>query len=65
MGFNIFCKHEKYDVITWRYQNLNKPDQKIIAKITCLNCGKVLDKVISDKNIMDTFAFIYEDKYAL
>ena len=64
MGFNIFCKHEKYEVITWRYQNLNKPNQKILAKIVCSKCGKVIDKEITG-SAMDTFAYIYEDKYAI
>lgn len=62
MGFNLFCKHDKYEVITWRYQNLNKSNQSILAKIICSKCGKVLDKEISGP-AMNTFAFVYEDKY--
>lgn len=64
MGLNIFCKHKNYEVITWRYQNLNKPDQKILAKIRCQDCGKVVDRII-EGDTMDTFAFVYEDKFAL
>lgn len=67
MALKIFgrCKHDKYDVITWRYQNLNKENQRIIATVHCLTCGEDVEKVITDRAIMDTFAFVYDDKYAV
>ena len=64
MGIELFCKHKKYEVITWRYQNLNKPNQNILAKVQCTKCNKVFDKVI-EGDAMDIFAYVYEDKYAL
>lgn len=65
MGFNILgCKHKNYEVITWRYKNFNRPDQKILAKIRCQDCGKIIDRAI-EGDMVNTFAFVYEDKYAL
>lgn len=61
----LFCKHEKYEVITWRYQNFNKPNQRIIATVNCLCCGKEnIEKIITDQSTMDVFAFVHEDKHA-
>jgi lysyl-tRNA synthetase class I len=62
MGFNLFCKHDKYEVLTWRYQNLGKPDQYIMARIKCNNCGKILEKTITGDR-MNAFAVVYDDKF--
>ena len=64
MKLNLFCKHNRYEVLTWKYQNLNRDDQKIVARVRCLDCGKIVEKVIEGDS-MSTFAFVYDDKYAL
>lgn len=65
MKINLFCTHKNYDVLTWRYVNLNKPDQKIVARIKCIDCGKIFERIITERSTMETFAIVYDDKFAL
>lgn len=62
MGLSWFCTHEKYDVLSWKYINIGKPDQKIEATIRCKNCEKIVKKII-DGDRINAFAVVYDDKY--
>ena len=62
MGIKLFCNHERYEVIGWKYINIGKYDQKIEASIICSDCGKKIKKIIQGDKI-EAFALVYEDKF--
>jgi len=58
----IFCKHEKSEVVSWKYENIGKPEQQIKAKMRCTKCGKEYIKVVSGER-MEAFSIVYEDRF--
>ena len=62
MGLNLFCKHERYDVISWRYCNIGKYNQYIEASIICKQCGKQVTKEIKGDKCK-AFETAYEEQY--
>lgn len=64
MGLAWFCKHEKYEVLGWKYVNIGKYDQYIEARVKCNDCGKIVTKKI-DSDTEAAFATVYDDKFGL
>ena len=62
MELRLFCKHDRYDVISWKYCNVRKYNQYIEANIICKHCGKHLTKEIKG-DLCKAFETAYEDKY--
>jgi lysyl-tRNA synthetase class I len=62
MALSLFCKHDNYEVITWKYVNIGKYDQYIEARVKCDNCGKIVTKKIEGERAA-VFAVIYDDKF--
>lgn len=62
MGLGLFCSHKKYEVLGWKYENIGKQNQRIIARVRCDNCGKIIEKII-DGDKMNAFATVYEEKF--
>jgi len=64
MGLAWFCKHDRYEVLGWKYVNLGRYDQYIEAKVRCSDCGKIVIKKI-DHDRCAAFATIYDEKFGL
>jgi hypothetical protein len=62
MGLSWFCKHDRYEVISWKYVNLGKYDQYIEATVKCNDCGKIIKKNIEGDRC-NAFAVVYDDKF--
>lgn len=58
----LFCKHLSYEVISWKWENLGKPNQRIRAEMKCRKCGKGFSETIEGDKV-EAFAMVYEEKF--
>ena len=59
---SLFCKHLSYEVLSWKWENLGKPNQRILAEVKCKKCGKIFTETIQGDKIT-AFLMVYEDKF--